>query len=97
MIQEGNLKNRTEIQRAHDLLHYIVTLPEDHGLSYDSREATAMRETLSALGWVIGCACGENFQGNLDLLREVLREAGIVEIDMGRLISPEESEAEGLD
>jgi hypothetical protein len=75
-----------EIQRAHDILHFLGT-PEAPAVISDTRLIHAVHD---ALAWILGYPCGEAFERNLQTIKEELARLGFVEIDMGRLIYPDE-------
>jgi deoxyribose-phosphate aldolase len=87
-------KSQREIQRAHDILHYLGT-PEAPPL-FNRNAATACHAAHDALAWVLGFPCGASFQTNLDASLEELRRQGFEEIDVGNAISTEEARKRGL-
>jgi hypothetical protein len=72
------MKSRDEIQRAYDVLHFLVEQPEAPPIlnAEASRAAHAMHD---ALAWVLGGApCGDTFAAKLLNVEHTLRRLGFV-------------------
>ena len=87
------MKSREEMQRAHDILHFVtVEAPP----IFDRDGAIAAHAAHDVLAWALGFPCGEMFQSNLDATLEAIREQGYSEVDVGQPISSEEARKRGL-
>jgi len=88
------MRDRTAIQRAHDILHF-VTSPECK--PFLNRDASIAASAVhDAMAWVLGFECGHAFHANLEMLKDELREMGYREVDAGRPISAAEARRRGL-
>ena len=88
------MKSQAEIQRAHDILHFLGT-PEAPAI-FDSQGAAVCHGVHDALAWVLGFPCGEGFATNLEMAIEELRRHGYEEVDVGKPISADEARKRGL-
>lgn len=88
------LKSEQELQRAHDIVHFLGT-PEAPKI-FSGEGLTAVAAVHDALAWVLGFQCGEAFQENIDSIQAELRRHGYQEIDVGKPISHEEAKKRGL-
>lgn len=89
-----HLRDPRQVQKAHDLLHYLGT-PEAPGIFSDS-DSAAIHAAHDTLAWVLGFPCGAAFQANLDDIGAELERLGIREIDAGEVLTPEEAKERGL-
>ena len=86
--------SRAEIQRAHDILHFLGT--EEAPPIYDGAGAIAAAAAHDALAWILGFQCGDTFVANIEGTVDTLRKLGFAEMDVGRPIGPEEQKRRGL-
>ena len=86
------VKPQSEIQRAHDILHFICG-PDGPPVFKDAKIVGA---THDCLAWVLGYECGQAFQENIEAALEVLKRMGFREVDIGAPISSEEARKRGL-
>jgi hypothetical protein len=87
-------RTQAEIQRAHDILNFLVS--PDAPEIYGPDGAKLCHAVHDALAWVLGYPCGESFQTNLDNGLEMLRQLGYQEVDVGHPISSDEARERGL-
>lgn len=76
-------KTRAEIQRAHDILHFIAA-PEAPAIFDGPGDVDMAVAVHDALAWVLGFDCGEEFQKNLDAISEEIGRRGFREVSLGR-------------
>ena len=88
------MRNEKEIQRAHDILHFLGT--ESAPAIMNEEGAVAAHAAHDVLAWALGYPCGESFQENVDGILTELRKLGFQEIDIGKPISTDEATARGL-
>jgi hypothetical protein len=89
------MKTQAEIQKAHDILHFLTADP-DRPVMLNKEAAIAAHAVHDALGWILGFDCGVTFAENLKSIQQGLRELGYQEVDFGRVLSPEEQKRRGL-
>ena len=87
-------KTQAEIQRAHDILHFLGT-PEAPAV-FDGTARKVAHGVHDALAWALGFECGETFQSNLDFISDELRRKGFEQIDVGQPISADEARKRGF-
>jgi len=83
-----------EIQRAHDILHFLGS-PEGPPL-FDKEGSLACKAAHDTLAWVLGFPCGAHFAENLAAIQAAFKELGIREIDAGEPLSIKEAKGRGL-
>jgi len=88
------LKSQAEIQRAHDILHFLG-LPQAPAI-FKREGAAVCNGVHDALAWVLGFPCGKSFAANLEAAMEELRRHGYQEVDGGEPISAAEARNRGL-
>lgn len=71
------MKTRDELQEAHDFLHGVLVAAEkDNVVLGDKGVEDRIRAAHDAIGWALGCTCGQTFQANYDAMRKELEAAG---------------------
>ncbi len=72
------MKSIDQIQRAHDILHQVITGPEslhkEMGLS--EKSLIRMEASLVTLCWMLEHKSGETFEGNMEETMRVLSSLG---------------------
>ena len=71
------MRTPDEMQRAHDILHAIVTGEVEINAPREFRLMCYAAH--DALSWVFGWPCGEAFAVNLDTIRREFKRCGIIE------------------
>jgi hypothetical protein len=89
------MKDETEIQRAHDLLHAIV-VGDIPGVAFTGENLASLHAAHDTLAWALGFPCGHVFEQNVDKLRQWIRQAGFEETDAGEPMSHEEARKRGF-
>jgi len=92
-VTQPRMKSQAEIQRAHDILHFLGT----HRGTGLFAEPEAVDAAHDALAWVLGFPCGEALDDNLSTAVAYLRVLGFVEVGFGRPLSPEEQKSRKID
>jgi hypothetical protein len=88
------MRDPSEIQRAHDILHFLGT--DGAPAVMDEEGAVACSAAHDVLAWMLGYPCGETFQENVEGILTELQRLGYREIDIGKPISTDEAKARGL-
>jgi len=89
------VRAQNEIQRAHDLLHFLVA--PDFPNILDADDTVIVRAGHDAMAWVLGFPCGDAFAENLAAILAMLKRLGFEEVDVGTPISHEEAKRRGLE
>jgi hypothetical protein len=88
------MKDETEIQRAHDLIHGFVRIAES--MDIDKGEMGFILSSLDVLCWALDHSNNQNFTQNLLRLEAFLFGKGFEFVDTGGLHSPNgDQEQEG--
>lgn len=88
------MKNRDEIQKAHDLLHFLGS-PDGPGV-FRGEDAKSVHTAHDVLAWVLGFPCGDAFADNLGAAHRVVSGMGYEVLDAGEAISHTEAKKRGL-
>lgn len=74
------MRDQRDVQRAHDTLHAVVCGEVDLDLPNEFMDV--VHGVHDALSWVLGGPCADTFSKGLASLRERIKEAGYVEVDL---------------
>ena len=86
--------HQRDIQRAHDILHFLSKPAAPVLLNREG--AIAASAAHDALAWVLGFPCGERFGDNLGRITEEILRRGYVGVELGELITDDEARKRGL-
>ena len=75
------MRTETDLQFAHDVLHFVLTREAPPILS--EREREHVRTAHDALAWALGSGCGRTFGVNLDRVIDQLANVGLGFVDAG--------------
>jgi hypothetical protein len=75
------MRSETDLQHAHDVLHYLLT--RECPLILGDHDREHVRSAHDALAWALGSACGRAFGANFERATEELASLGIGFVDAG--------------